>query len=178
MICSFKAIRRLLLALSLPLLTTPGWADDGFDAEFEQKPWAEVEVQLPAFPETENLIPFRVGYHTDTKYLIDGNSLSLGADGVIRYTLLVISASGARNVSYEGLRCTTAERRVYAFGRSDKTWSKARSNQWARLQGSTNNHYVDLFSNYFCVLGDPYVRSADDARRVLRSGGRAPATSL
>ncbi len=129
------------------------------------------------FPDAENLIPFRVGYHTDTKYLIDGNSLSLGADGVIRYTLLVISASGARNVSYEGLRCATAERRVYAFGRSDKTWSKARSNQWARLRGSTNNHYVDLYSNYFCIVGAPDFRNADDIRRVLRSGGRLPDTA-
>lgn len=175
--CFFKAVRWLLV-LGLSLFSVPSSADDGFDAEFEQKPWAEIEVQLPAFPEDENLIPFRVGYHTETKFLIDGNSLSVGSDEVIRYTLLVISASGAKNISYEGMRCETVERRVYAFGRSDKTWSKARSNQWVRLKGSTNNHYVDLFSNYFCVLGDPYVRSADDARRVLRSGGRAPATSL
>jgi hypothetical protein len=177
LMCSFKAIRRLLPALSLPLLTITCWADDGFDAEFEQKPWAEIEVQLPAFPEAENQIPFRVGYHTDTKYLIDGNSLSLGADGVIRYTLLVISASGARNVSYEGLRCATGERRVYAFGRSDKTWSKARGNQWVRVQGSTNNHYVDLYSNYFCIVGAPDFRNTDDIRRILRSGGRLPDTA-
>ena len=175
--CSFKAVRWLLLAFSLPLLAVQCWADDGFDADFEQKPWAEIEVQLPAFPEAENLIPFRVGYRTDTQYLIDGGSLSLAADGVIRYTLLVISASGARNISYEGMRCTTAERRVYAFGRSDKTWSKARSDQWARLQGSTNNHYVDLFSNYFCIVGAPDFRNADDIRRVLRGGGRLPDTA-
>ena len=172
---SFKAVRWFLV-LALPLFSMPLLAE-GFDAEFEEKPWAEIEVQLPAFPETENLIAFRVGYHTDTKYLIDGNSLSVGPDGVIRYTLMVISASGAKNISYEGLRCVTAERRLYAFGRSDKTWSKARTNQWVRLQGSTNTHHVDLYSNYFCVVGAPDVRSADDARRVLRSGGRLPDTA-
>ena len=172
----FKAGRWLSL-LALPLLSFASFAADGFDAEFEQKTWAEIEVQLPAFPEAENLIPFRVGYHTETKFLIDGNSLSVGSDGVIRYTLLVISASGAKNISYEGLRCETTERRIYAFGRSDKTWSKARGSQWVRLQGSTNNHHIDLFSNYFCVVGDPDVRSADDARRILRSGGRLPDTA-
>ena len=170
----FRAARWLCV-LALPLFSVPLLAE-GFDAEFEEKPWAEVEVQLPAFPETENLIAFRVGYHIDTKYLIDGNSLSVGPDGVIRYTLVVISASGAKNISYEGLRCATAERRLYAFGRSDKTWSKARSNLWVRLKGSTNTHHVDLYSNYFCVVGAPDVRSADDARRVLRSGGRRPET--
>ena len=174
--CFFKAVRWLSL-LALPLLSFASFAADGFDAEFEQKNWAEIEVQLPAFPEDENLIPFRVGYHTETKFLIDGNSLSVGSDGVIRYTLLVISASGAKNISYEGLRCETTERRVYAFGRSDKTWSKARGNQWARVQGSTNNHYVDLYSNYFCIVGAPDVRDADDIRRVLRSGGQLPDTA-
>jgi hypothetical protein len=174
---SYRVLKRLSLGFSLLFLALPALSDDGFDAEFEQKPWVEIEVQLPAFPETENLIPFRVGYHTDTKYLIDGSSLSLGADGVIRYTLLVITASGAQNISYEGLRCATAERRVYAFGRSDKTWSKARGNQWARLRGSTNNHYVDLFSNYFCIVGAPDFRSTDDIRKILRSGGRLPDTA-
>lgn len=173
---SFKVVR-WLLALSLPLLSFFAVADDGFDAEFEQKPWTEIEVQLPSFPEAENLIPFRVGYRADTQFLIDGNSLSLGSDGVIRFTLLVISAAGAKNISYEGLRCETAERRVYAFGRSNQTWSKARGNQWISLQGGSNNHYVDLATNYFCVVGAPDLRSADDARRVLRRGGQVPDTA-
>ena len=169
--CFFKAVRWFLV-LGLPLLSVPSSADDRFDAEFEQKPWVEIEVQVPAFPEAESLIPFSVAYHVDMKFLIDGNSLSVGDDGVIRYTLLVISASGAKNISYEGLRCETAERRVYAFGRSDRTWSKARGNQWVGIRGRSNNHYVDLFADYFCVVGAPAVLNADDARRVLRSGGR------
>ena len=173
---SFKAARWLFV-LALPLFSVPSWADEGFDSEFEEKSWAEVEIQLPAFPEAENLIPFRVGYHTETKYLIDGNSLSVGADSVIRYTLVVISASGAKNISYEGLRCETAERRLYAFGRSDKTWSKARANQWVKIQGSTNNHHVDLYGNYFCVVGASFISSADDARRVLRRGGALPSAA-
>ena len=174
---SFGKAVRWLSILALPLFSVPSSADDGFDVEFEQKSWAEIEVQLPDFPETENLIPFRVGYHFDTKFLIDGNSLSVGSDGVIRYTLLVISVSGAKNISYEGLRCETAERRVYAFGRPDKTWSKARGNQWSRLQGGSNNHYVDLATNYFCIVGAPDIRSADDARRILRRGGQVQDTA-
>ena len=146
---------------------------ESFDNEYEEKPWAEIEVQLPAFPDQNNLIPFQVGAMSDTKYLIDGNSLSVGSDGVLRYTLVVISSAGAQNISYEGLRCATAERRFYAYGRSDKTWSKARSNQWVKIQGSTNNHHVELYSNYFCTVGAAYVRNADDARRVLRSGGQS-----
>jgi len=145
----------------------------GFDNEYEEKPWAEIEVQLPTFPENETLIPFTVGAATDTKYLIDGNSLSVGSDGVLRYTLVVISSSGARNISYEGMRCATAERRFYAFGRADKTWSKARSNQWVKIRGSTNNHHVELYTNYFCSVGSSSITDAEDMRRMLRSGGQS-----
>lgn len=173
---SFK-LARWFFVLAMPLFSFSSSADEGFDSEFDEKPWAEIEIQLPAFPEVENLIPFRVGYHTETKYLIDGNSLSVGADSVIRYTLVVISAAGAKNISYEGLRCATGERRLYAFGRSDKTWSKARGNQWVGVRGGSNNHYVDLAANYFCVIGAPDVQTADDARRVLRRGGKVQDTA-
>jgi len=166
-----KAVK-WVFALALTSLSAHSLAD-GFDNEYEEKPWAEIEVQLPAFPEQVNLIPFQVGAMADTKYLIDGNSLSVGADGVFRYILVVISSAGAQNITYEGLRCATAERRFYAYGRPDKTWSKAKSNQWVKIQGSTNNHHVELYSNYFCAIGAAYVRNADEARRVLRSGGQS-----
>ena len=140
----------------------------GFDDEFDEKPWAEVEVQLPVYPEDANLIPFRVGAIEDTQFFIDGSSLSVGEDGVVRYVALVVSSSGARNVSYEGMRCATAERRLYAFGRADRTWSKARNAQWLKIRGGSNSHVVELFTNYFC-RSSSVVTNADDARRVLRT---------
>lgn len=146
-----------------------------FDNEYDEKPWAEIEVQLPAYPVADNMIPFKVGAVADTTFLIDSESLSVGTDGVIRYTLEVVSSSGAKNVSYEGMRCTTAERRFYAFGRANKTWSKARSNQWVRIGGTSNNHHVELFSNYFCPPGSPSVASAEEALGVLRNGGQRSA---
>ena len=157
------------LSLVLALCQLPALAS-GFDEDFEEKPWEEAAVQLPAFPEEANLIPFRVGSRDDIKYLVDGASLSVGSDGVVRYTVLVVSEAGGQNVSYEGMRCATAERRLYAFGRSDKTWSKARNNQWVRIRGGSNNHVVELFANYFCKPSAPALTGAEDARRVLRGG--------
>jgi hypothetical protein len=141
-----------------------------FDDEFDEKPWEEIEVQLPAFPEAENLIPFKVGAISDTRFLIDEKSISIGSDEVIRYTLVVISSLGAQNISFEGMRCTTAERRVYAFGRADKTWSKARSNKWSRIHGGSNSHPVVLFTDYFCAIGQKTIMTPEDAVRVLRYG--------
>ena len=147
----------------------------GFDSEYEEQRWEEIEAQLPAFPKAESLVTFFVSASTDNKFMVDRDSISVGTDGVVRFTLVVLSSSGVQNVSYDGLRCSTGERRLYAFGRSDKTWSKARSNQWVKIQGSTlNSHHAVLYFEYFCTNGY-FVRDADEARMALRSGGHPSA---
>jgi hypothetical protein len=141
-----------------------------FDNDFEEKPWEEVAVQIPAFPAEEDWIEFRIGAVSDKKFFIDVKTLSLGSDGVVRYSLLVLTDQGAKNISYEGMRCSSAERRLYAFGRSDKTWSKARNNQWVKIAGGSNNHHVDFFTMLFCRNGAVPFRNDEDLRRALRSG--------
>ena len=161
----------LLCTLAWSMMSAHLLATD-FDSEYEVKPWVEMEFQLPKFPSKESLLPFQISAKKDTRYFVDGDSLTVGSDDVIRYVLVIVSSSGAQNISYEGLRCATAERRLYAFGRSDKTWSKARNNQWVKIQGGAANHSVELYANYFCAVGAPVIMSAEDARLVLRAGGR------
>lgn len=165
----FSRKRSPLLRLSavLACLIFSNQASSGlFDDEYDEKNWKEVEVTLPAFPEEANLIPFKVGAKTDTQFLIDGQSISIDTDGVIRFTLVIISSAGAQTISYEGIRCATVERRAYAFGRSDKTWSKAKNNQWIRISLGSNQ-YSELHGQYFCPVGEPTLKTPEDARRAL-----------
>lgn len=156
-----------VLAVALPCAGLAASADRDAD----EKPWQEIAAQLPAFPQPENLIPFFVSSASDNKFMIDGESLSVTTDGVVRFTLVIISPSGARNVSYEGMRCATGERRLYALGHSDQTWSKARNDQWTRIgENSLNRQHAALYKDYFCPIGT-FLRDAEDARRILRSGG-------
>ncbi|MDR0577231.1 MAG: CNP1-like family protein [Candidatus Accumulibacter sp.] len=154
------------LFLNLPgtVLSAP------FDSEFDEKPWQEIEIQLPPFPEDENLIPFKVGAITDKRFLIDGKSISVGGDEVIRYSVIIISSAGAKNIGFEGMRCSTGERRVYAFGHSDGTWSKARNSKWTAIRGGSNDYPVALYTDYFCPVGQPTVMTPEDAIRALRYG--------
>ncbi len=137
------------------------------DDEPEEKAWKEDDVALPPFPEKDDLIPFRVGAITNIQYFIDGKTISVGGDGVIRYTLVVIGSGGAQNVTFEGIRCVSAERRTYAYGRADKTWSKSRNDQWMRIEGGANRVHDNLYSDHFCIVGERAVLSSDDARRSL-----------
>ncbi len=96
--------------------------------------------------------------------------MSVGADEVIRYTIVITSPAGARNVAHEGMRCETAERRVYAFGRADGSWSTPRRSAWVRIvENNLNRHHAALFKDYFCTTGAS-VSDTATARRVLTDG--------
>lgn len=108
---------------------------------------------------------------TDNRFFVDASTLSVSADGVVRYVLVVVSPQGVRNVTFEGMRCETRERRIYASGRSDGSWSKARKNEWSRIEdAAANRHHAALFLEYFCPFGI-VVKDAAEARNALLQGG-------
>lgn len=161
----------LLFALSASLIGLARGEED-FDDEYEKKTWQEIEVQLPPVTKQENWLPFYVSAATTNRFFIDGASLSVGSDGVVRYVLIVLSPEGARNVTYEGMRCETRERRIYAAGRADGSWSKARKNEWVRIQDAyANRQHAALFLEYFCPVGT-IVNNAAEARKALKQGMR------
>ena len=143
-----------------------------YQEDEDKKTWQEVEVAFPPPPREESLLRFYVSAVADNVFQIDTGSLSVGADGVVRYVLVVGTPGGVRNVSFEGLRCETRERRLYALGRADGGWSKARSKQWVLVENKVvNRHHAALITEYFCPDGIA-VRSAEEAVAALRAGGK------
>lgn len=147
----------LLIAagLHLPLAQAADQEDDDVD-----KGWQETVLQLPAAPKSENLLTF---YNSGTQiFAIDKQSVSVEKDNSVRYTLVATSSNGAKNVSYEAIRCETYEKKLYAFGRSDGTWSASRRNEWDRISnaGANKQHHI-LYTEYFCdgntVAGKPAI---------------------
>ncbi|AXS79062.1 CNP1-like family protein [Dechloromonas sp. HYN0024] len=157
-----------LLLLSL-LASASVMAD--FEEDYESKQWQEMEVQLPAAPRQESLLPFYVSAATENRFFVDGATISVGKDGVVRYVLVILAPEGGRNVTFEGMRCESRERRIYAAGRVDGSWSKARKNEWVRIQDAyANRHHAALFLDYFCPIGN-IVQNAAEARNALKQGG-------
>ncbi len=158
---------RSLLGVLLCLAVSSVWAEDDED---ELKPWQELEATLPAFPKAEHLLPFVVSAATSNRFFVDSRSLNVDGDGVVRYVLVIETAGGARNVTFEGMRCETRERRLYASGRADGTWSPSRNKRWEPIRDAVaNRHYAALFSEYFCPIG-VQVRNAAEALTALRRG--------
>ncbi len=160
---------RSVAACCMAILSSPLLAD--FDEDYESKRWQEVEVQLPAPPRQDRLLPFYVSAVAENRFYVDASSLSVGSDGVVRYVLVILTPQGGRNVSYEGMRCETRERRIYASGRADGSWSKSRNNDWVRIADQlVNRHHAALYLEYFCPIGIA-VRSPEEARDALLRGG-------
>ena len=103
--------------------------DSAFTYLFDRKSnWTENKVDsLPPLPQQANLLPFDVSGNTPLTFAVDSKSLSVGDDGVVRYTVVVKSPSGAYNVNYEGIRCDTYEWRQYAGLNADHDgWDRQR----------------------------------------------------
>lgn len=146
-------------------------AQSEFDEEFDDsdKPWEEVAIQLPPAPKPANLLPFYVSPTATQTFAIDPNSLSVGADGVIRYTLVSTSPSGATNISYEGIRCQTYEYKRYAFGQADGTWGRSRRNKWEAIHGYADNRPQAALAKDFLCLEQTVAGKADDMIDRIRN---------
>ena len=141
--------------------------DDQFDDA--TKPWQEIAVQFPALPTDANLLPFDVSATATQRFAIDPQSLTVGTDGVVRYTLVTQSQAGAKNVSYEAIRCASLEYKVYALGHADGTWSRARRDQWQPIvNNAMNRQQAALVQDYFCLANSPASSAAEMLRRLRR----------
>lgn len=163
--------KSLLFLIFLPLLAHAEWGQPQFEFE-EEKPWVEVAAHLPPYYKAENLIPFYVSSSSRNKHFVDANSISVDEDKVVRYTVVIEAAGGATNVSFEGLRCDSGERRLYAYGHPDGTWSKARNAGWEDIKLRSQLSYQKaLYENAFCP-GGIVVNNAQEAVRNLRQAAR------
>ncbi len=143
-----------------------GLPDDDDD---DGKSWQEVKAQIPPAPQAANLALLDVGPTASMKFFVDINSISVGSDGVVRYTLVSKSQGGAENISYEGIRCQTAESKLYAFGQKDGSWSRSRISDWKRIsEVSGNRQHAELAKNYLCQDGT-VAGKVEDIRSRLRS---------
>jgi hypothetical protein len=70
------------------------------------------------------------------------------------------------------MRCATGERRLYAYGRPDGSWSKARSAGWQDIKfRSLLSYHKALYEDHFCPDGIN-VRDPAAAVRNLKRGAR------
>ena len=91
---SFKFRLSLIAFLAIFLNS----AQAGFEEDYEKQAWQEIQFQMPAAPKSESLIPFYVSAATDNRFFVDGSSVSVGSDGVVRFVMVVLNSVVARKL--------------------------------------------------------------------------------
>lgn len=145
-----------------------------WERALQERDFKEVEVKLPAPPKAAKLIEFFPSAASSFRFFVDADSLSVGADGVVRYTLVARSSSGHDNVTYEGMRCKASSVRVYAYSNAG-VWSPAQGD-WKPIEArSVQRWHNELRSRYFCPVGVP-IHGAAEGLNALRRGGHPHAS--
>lgn len=140
----------------------------------EPEPWKEQAVELPAYPDGKHYVavPLQIA-GTNLEMFVDEPSLAIGADGVVRYIMLLRSPSGTENLFYEGIRCSTREWRSYAYGTSAGTWGPAPDHGWAPIRNLGVERYRERLYRYY--LCDPAMGTLKRAEMLKRMRYGLPA---
>jgi hypothetical protein len=131
--------------------------------------WREGELSMPPAVDESRLRSFFVSSASPNRFYVDEGSVSVGEDGVVRYTLVVRTPGGAENLSFEGLRCATGEWRIYASGRKNGEWTPMKNSAWQAItDNSYNRPRAALAYEHFCD-GPAAPRDQAHALRLLRT---------
>ena len=126
---TFKRLGALWLASAAlsGFAQTPAEPDEG----------VEDAVPPPARYSTDKLIPIEMPRYVTLTVGIDPDSVSVAADGVVRYVVVMRNATGSLNIAYEGISCVRGEVRTYARINSTGNWVSLMPAHWRAL---TANH--------------------------------------
>jgi hypothetical protein len=154
-------VRRRFWLPVLVLASTCAGAQVILSNEFQ-----EGDAPPPPPLKIQGLVPLDMGTGTELHWGVDPASIRIGADRVVRYVVVGQSAQGAVNGLYEGVRCDSAEVRVYAWHARDGDWVPSKSG-WAPLQGSSAARHSLVFARTGGCIGQAPNRSPDQIARDL-----------
>lgn len=126
------------------------------DFDVIEKPWLESGIQVPELPNDAAWSPVPMDSLPKTQQLaLDKNTMKVDQkDWVVRYWVLIRSTGGAYNAAYEGIRCTTNEFIIYAYGQNKRepNVKRVREPRWMDVgQRRKGNYRRELVDYFFCA---------------------------
>lgn len=135
----------------------------------EEKVFAETEIAPPPYPADSTLIEFTPNGQTSNRFYIDGSSLTVNQDQIVRFILVIRTPGDVNNVRFSGLRCDTREWKDYAIARSDHTWVRDTTQSWQPIHNKNfNNFQGTLYYEFFCTNGLMSKGPVGDAKKLVR----------
>ena len=129
--------------------------------------WQEADTPPPPALKLQGLVPLDMGRGSELRWGVDPASIRIGPDRVVRYVVVGQGEAGAVNAYYEGLRCDTAEVRVYARHARDGDWVPASQGWRALHQDNSSTRHSLVFARTGACIGQAPNRSPDQIARDL-----------
>ncbi|KUM03738.1 CNP1-like family protein [Chromobacterium subtsugae] len=153
----------LALCLSLPALADNDRIKKNITFE-DEKAWEEQAYALPDYPQAADWVEVKPDWLQSNRFFVDGKTLSVGQDGVVRYISKVLSPNGVENLSVEGILCKDARYRAYGFGDSvNHRWIEPMRPIWQDIV------YGDKLRRELRELLCPSHSAPRDAAEALKS---------
>ena len=135
--------------------------------------WKESEVPPPPAFDVKKLVTFEVPRITTMVYGVDPASVTISkVDSLVRYVMVITSETGARNVMYEALRCSTGEFKTYARYSADGKWRAVANPEWRSVFGSMPSPHPLWFAKAGACDGAAPVSSPSVLVTKLKDQGR------
>jgi len=152
----FKTFMVVALIAQSGVLAARSWSfndpHDSIPDHVEDYVWQEQGVKIPPYPKEDDLLELRFEHPGSRfQFSIDPDAISLGEDGVVRYTLVLRSSSGSKNIMYEGMHCTERQYKTYAWGTRKNQFRRLSKPRWQNIESGRGNWFRhDLWEYYLC----------------------------
>lgn len=130
--------------------------------------WREAQSPAPPALDLKGLIALDIP-GSSLRFGVQPASVSIGADGIVRYVVVATSPSGAVNAIYEGIRCGSGDFRVLARHNPDSGWTIANDSPWRSLHEQPRSRHSLLIARTGACIGHGTNKSATRIVRDLRS---------
>lgn len=152
-----------MLALVTALAASPAIAQLGGD----NPDWSEEQVGTPPAFDLKRLLPLEAPRASELRWGIDPASISIGNDGVVRYVIVMQSASGALQAQHEGVRCSRQEGRIYARHTAGN-WRTVEGGEWMTLRSAPQMRHTWMLSRQGLCVDNAPPRSVSEILSRLR----------
>lgn len=164
---ALMGIRRIFV-LGLAVLAAVASAQTPVEAP----EWKEEAIPPPPAYSNDNVIPIEMPPYVTIKVGIAPETVAVGADGVVRYVVVMRNVSGSVNAAHEGILCATGEVKTYARVNSAGSWVPVNQPQWRFLTDNLPSRHAYAIAQQGACDGRTAAKR-DDILQALRRRQRA-----
>lgn len=138
----------------------------------EAPEWKEEAAPPPPAYSNDKLVAIEMPPYVTIKVSIAPETVVVGADGVVRYVVVMRNMSGSVNAAYEGIRCATGEVKTYGRVNSAGSWVPVDQPQWRSLTDNLPSRHAYAIARQGACDGRTAAKR-DDILKALQRRLRA-----